>query len=119
MKTILASVVFLLLGGVAQAGELRYVVQTRSQFGLVETYYLWANRQSFESCHRASAEALRSGVKDLQQYDNHPNVVRFCETGVAGMKPKLGVLKVGIQTELLEGMCPDDLYSCAYRTSIN
>jgi hypothetical protein len=86
------AVVALLIGiGIAGAGEIRYVVASRSSLGdKLDQYPLWTSRQFAEGCARAAISGNRAQQKE------------FCEDGFAGLKPKVGLLTVGIEVELLD-----------------
>jgi len=103
MKLIIV-IAALLLPVISFAGELRYVVPTRHQFGTTESHYLWRSFSDFDTCTRATKDAIiNGGVKTVEQLESNPNVVMFCETGVVkGFKPKIGSLNTGVQVELLD-----------------
>jgi hypothetical protein len=86
------AVVTLLIGiGIAGAGEIRYVVASRTSLGdKLDHYPLWTSRQFADGCARAVISGTRAQQKE------------FCEDGFAGLKPKVGMLTLGVEVELLD-----------------
>jgi hypothetical protein len=86
MRLVAAVIVSLLAGAPALAGEIRYVVVTPET---PKEFTLWTSYSASINCGRA----LVNGWDEKQ----------WCEEGVAGVKPKVGMLAHGTEVEVLEG----------------
>jgi len=72
------------------AGELRYIVPTRTAGIEISQFPLWTDRTWPDSCFRATLRGTQADQK------------MFCEDGFSGLKPKKGTLAIGTEVELLD-----------------
>ncbi len=74
-------------------GEHQYVALTRSGLGVT----LWTDRLAATNCARATVRGTDQDRREL------------CEDGVAGTKPKVGLLDAGTEVERLDPRACGDL----------
>jgi hypothetical protein len=81
------------------AQQTRYVAPGTTAGIEFKGYVVWTNKGWAASC----TKAILSGTKKAQE--------EFCETGLAGFKPKVGMVTVGTVVEVLDSrQCGDMAY---------